>query len=228
MRSAVVLGVSSAVVLAAASAVAGAVAGVPIGAAVGITLGTIAGVTYGRAVQGVGAYDIGSWRGRLAFVLDHTWSLPNTFVGALFLAGNLLAGNRIDVPASRGHNCVHLVGGVIPGYLTTIGTVIAGIAPAAHPHEHGHIAQARALGPLYIPSVLVHYVVVTLVPYWLVRHDHERFPLRGVRGYFVDGVYLHVWHEAWCYRRHGPQRRPRDVRGSEKLMASGDGAGRGT
>lgn len=183
----------------------GVIAGGPAGVVI-VVLGVPLGLVFGWFAWQADSYDLRSPRGLLAFVVDHTWSLPNTYVGAGFLGVNLLLRNSISIEYSRGHNCVHLTNGVFPGYLTTIGPVIAGVAPSVHPHEHGHIMQARLFGPLYFPLIAVHYAIVVVLPYWLIYHDRKAYPVRLLRSYFLNGVYPHVWHEAWCYRRYGPER----------------------
>jgi hypothetical protein len=182
-----------------------------VGLVAGALVGGVPGAILGWAVARWEPYDVRRGRGLLAALVDVTWSLPNTWAGAVFLGVNLLRGNRVEPSLTRHAGAVHLVGGVFPPiagvrYVTTIGTVIAGVAPAVHRHEHGHILQARLFGPLYLPLVAAHYVVATVVPYWWLYHDHERYPITDVGSYLTRGVYHHVWHEEWCYRRYGPPR----------------------
>jgi hypothetical protein len=206
-----VAGTVAAVVLAGATGSVGYALGAVVGLAVGLVVGGVAGAVFGWAVATARPYDFSAGIGILRYVVDLTWSLPNTLLGAVYLTGNLVAGNRVERHYSLHSGCVQLTRGVFPriggvSYLTTIGTVIAGVAPAVHAHEHGHVLQARIFGPLYVPLVLINYVLATVVPFWWLYHDHSRYPIREFGAYFLDGVYPHVWNEAWCYRVYGPPR----------------------
>jgi hypothetical protein len=201
-----VAGVIAAAFLVGATSLVGVLVGGPIGLVVGLVVGAPLGVVFGWAIGSARAYDLRSRRGVLAYVVDLTWSLPNTLAGALFLAGNLALGNQIDRTHTPGRRCVHLGRPTFPGYLTTIGPVIAGVNEAVHAHEHGHILQARIFGPLYLPAVVANWMVATVLPFWLLYHDHAKYPITSPRAYFFDGVYPHNWNEAWCYRRYGPRR----------------------
>jgi hypothetical protein len=195
--------VSPALLLGAAVAI-GAVAG-PVGVAAGLLICALPALVLGRAFAAARPYPT-SPRGLMIFLVDHTWSLVNTLAGAVFLTVAQRAGNRIDPDWSRGSGTVHLAAGVFPGYLTTIGTVIAGIDPPVHRHEQGHVFQARLFGPFYLPLVAANYVLATVLPYWWPFHDRVKYPITDLRSYLQRGVYPHVWHEAWCYRVYGPPR----------------------
>ncbi len=172
-----------------------------VGWLVGLLVGLVLGGFYGWAVAAAPVYDWTSARGVVAFVADHTWSLPNTLVGAMFLGVSLAFGNRLERDLS-GH--VGLRSPAIPGYAgTTIGPVQAGTGTGVDRHEAVHVYQARLLGPLYLPLVGLAFVVATVLPYWWLYHDHAGRPIRGVRGYFTRGVYPHTWHEEWAYRVEG-------------------------
>jgi hypothetical protein len=142
-------------------------------------------------------------RGMTSLLVDLTWSLSNTVAGAGFLALNLLRHNRIDCAFSRGRATIGLEHGMIPGFATTIGPVQAGTGMNVDGHEAVHVFQARLLGPLYLPLVVLNYVVATLLPYWLIYHDHEAAPITNPSTYFMRGVYPHCWHEEWAYRVQG-------------------------
>ncbi|GAA5102573.1 hypothetical protein [Haloechinothrix salitolerans] len=168
-----------------------------LGLAVGLCLSAV----YGWAVAVAPVYDLRSSRGVVAFVVDHTWSLPNTLVGAVFLAVSVAFGNRLDRGFS-GH--IGLRSPAIPGYAgTTIGPVQAGTGTGVDRHEAVHVLQARLFGPLYLPLVGLNYAVATALPYWWFYHDHAARPIRGIRAYFTRGVYPHTWHEEWAYRVEG-------------------------
>lgn len=195
-------GAVSALLVAAGSGVLGLLTG-PIGAVVCAAIGLALGAVYGWAVALGGPYDFGSPRGVLAFLVDHTWSMPNTVAGTVFLLVNLVRGNRLDmdVTTHRGHVCLR--DGALRGWVTTIGPVQAGSGVHINRHEAVHVLQARIFGPLYFPLVGVNYLVATVLPYWLLYHDRTARPIRGARDYFRRGVYPHTWHEEWAYRVEG-------------------------
>jgi hypothetical protein len=206
-----VAGLVAAIVLAGATGFLGYLIGGTIGVLIGLAIGAILGAVFGWAVSTSQSYDLGSARGIVMYVVDLTWSLPNTLLGALYLALNLMVGNKLERTYSRHSGSVQLANGVFPKmrgitYLTTVGTVIAGVDPAVHAHERGHIFQARIFGPGYVPLVLANYVLATVIPFWWLYHNHTKYPIRQVAAYFMDGVYPHVWNEAWCYRVYGPPR----------------------
>ncbi len=206
-----VAGVVVAVVLAGATGFLGYLVGGVTGLLIALAIGAAVGTVFGWAVTTSQSYDLTSPLGLVKYVLDLTWSLPNTLLGAIYLSLNLVFGNRLERGYSRHSGCVQLVKGVFPEmngitYLTTVGTVIAGVDPAVHAHEHGHVFQARLFGPLYVPLVLANYAVATVLPFWLLYHNHTRYPIKKFAAYFMDGVYPHTWNEAWCYRVYGPPR----------------------
>lgn len=216
-------GVVAAVVPAGVGGALGALAGGGSGLVAGLVAGGVPGAVFGWAVAAFVPYDLTSARGIARYVADLTWSLPNTWLGAVLLTGNLLAGNRVIADLSRYGGTVHLARGTLPAmggvrYVTTVGTVVAGIpaapddsacstaARALLAHERGHVLQARLLGPAYVPLVLVNYAVAAVLPFWWLWHDHAAYPIRSVAAYFQHGVYPHVWNEEWCYRAYGPRR----------------------
>ncbi|GAA0257433.1 hypothetical protein GCM10010492_67990 [Saccharothrix mutabilis subsp. mutabilis] len=144
-----------------------------------------------------------SARGRLAAVIDFTWSLPNTAAGVVFLVYALARGNEIDYEFSRHRGVLGLREGVIRGFATTVGPVQAGVALGVDEHEAVHVLQARLFGPLYLPLVAANWVLATVLPYWLLYHDRRRAPIDSVTAYFQRGVYPHCWHEEWAYRVQG-------------------------
>ena len=156
-------------------------------------------VPFGLAVA-VGEPYHGSALGVWRCIVDATWSVPNTWAGALYYAVNRLTGNVHDAARSRGAGSIWLVNGVFPGFATTIGTVKAGSGPGVDRHEELHVFQARLFGPLYLPLVAVNYVLATIAPYWLLVRPPSRRPVSGFSSYFMHGVYPHVWNEIWAYR----------------------------
>ncbi|MEU4443472.1 hypothetical protein AB0K14_08320 [Actinosynnema sp. NPDC050801] len=165
-------------------------------------IGGLLGAFHGAWAWRIRLYPRGP-RGVALAVVDATWSLPNTIAGAAFLAWALARGNRVDAEFSRHRGTLGLRDGVIKGFATTVGPVQAGIAMGVDDHEAVHVLQARLFGPLYLPLVLVNWVVATVLPYWLLYHDREAAPIDGVGAYFQRGVYPHCWHEEWAYRRQG-------------------------
>ncbi len=197
-----VAGVVSAVVHVLAGGLLGGLLTGPVGLLAGAVAGLVPGVVFGGAVAATGVYPRGA-RGFLLFVVDHTWSLPNTALGGVYLALHLAVGHTLDGPGSR-HACrVSVVEGVWARYATTLGTVCAGSSPRVQRHEDTHILQARLLGPLYLPLVAANYALFTVAPVWWLWHDHAGAPIDRVRRYFEVGVYPHVWHEAHAYRVQG-------------------------
>ncbi|SCL35130.1 hypothetical protein GA0070616_5146 [Micromonospora nigra] len=195
-------GFVSALVHTVAAAVLGLLVGGPVGLLVGAGLGLVVGGVFGWAVASARVYGPDS-RGVFLFVVDHTWSLLNTVVGAVYLALHLVVGHSLDRAGSQRSCRVNVVEGVSPRYATTLGTVCAGSGPAIQRHEDVHILQARILGPLYIPLVVANYVLFTIAPVWLLWHDHQGAPINRFTRYFEIGVYPHVWTEAIAYRVQG-------------------------
>lgn len=195
-------GIISAIVLAGAVGVFGLLVGGGLGFLIGALIGLALGAVYGWAITAVRAYDYGSAGGIVAYVVDHTWSVLNTLVGALFLAGNVVFGNKLDRTFSQ-RGVVGLQNGVFPGFATTIGTVQAGTNMGIDDHEAVHVLQARIFGPLFIPMVLVNYILATVLPYWLLYHDRTARPITGLFTYFKRGVYPHTWNEEWAYKVQG-------------------------
>ncbi|MEV4415049.1 glycine zipper family protein [Catellatospora sp. NPDC049609] len=180
----------------------------PAGALVGGAVAAVAAVPYGWAVGRVRAYQPTA-HGVGLFAVDHSWSLVNTCAGAVFLTANLARGHRLDPSACRHRGRVNLREQAIRGYATTVGNVVAGATAACERHEDVHVRQARLFGPLYLPLIAANYALFTVLPVWWLYHDHAGYPITGPRRYLDRGVYLHVWHEAWAYRRdvrdrHGP------------------------
>lgn len=192
----------SAVLLGGWASLFGAMVGGVIGVVVLGALGLALGALYGLSAGSARAYE-GSVRGVAVFALDHTWSVLNTGLGALFLLVNLLRGNGVDAEFTRHRGHLGLREGLLRGWSTTIGPVQAGTDHRLDRHEAVHVLQARLFGPLYFPLVGVNYVVATVLPYWLLYHDGTARPIDGVRAYFRRGVYPHTWHEEWAYRVQG-------------------------
>jgi hypothetical protein len=169
----------------------GALLGGPVGALAGFVTGAVFGLALAR-----GQVYPPTARGAALFALDHSWSLPNTVAGSIYLAAQ---GKRhLDQEATIHSGRIYVRQQFIPGYATTVGTVIAGCTPRLKAHEDLHVRQARILGPLYLPLVVLGYVLASVFPYWFFHRDRDK--VKGPVSYFSCGVYPHVWHELWAYR----------------------------
>jgi hypothetical protein len=182
--------------------------GVLIGLLLGGVVGAIAGAVvlglfalpYGMAVAEGRMYAgdaLGIWR----FVLDATWSVPNTAAASIYYGVHRMTGNTHDVAKTYHSGAIWLVKGVVPKYATTIGTVKAGSNDHIDEHEMIHVFQARLFGPLYLIGVGLNYVVATILPYWLLFKNRRK--ITGFGSYFEDGVYPNVWNELWAYKVAG-------------------------
>jgi len=180
----------------------GTVLGLLVGGTIGaVILGVISlgfAVSFGRTVAVARPYE-GGW-GIWRLVIDATWSSLNTWAGAVYFGIHRLTGNTYDVAKSAGRGSIWLKKGVVAKYATTIGTVKAGSSDSIDRHEEIHIFQARLFGPFYMPLVILNYVIATIIPYWLLFRDKQRYPITGFGSYFENGVYPHVWNELWAYR----------------------------
>jgi hypothetical protein len=138
-------------------------------------------------------------RGVGRWLVDSTWSAPNTLAGALFLAHQRARGNSVRPDRTAGSGTIDLARAAIGGYATTVGIVVAGSRPRLDPHERVHITQQRMLGPFYGPLVVLDYLRLIVVPTWWRDHDHDTAPIVGPTSYLQRGVYRRVWHERWAY-----------------------------
>lgn len=184
------------------SATTGAVLGAlfgPIGASIMGLLGAVLGAVHAWALVSTGCLPatLRSW---LVLLIDNTWALPNTILASLYLLANLLNGNPLERERCTGRSSLVLENGVMTGFATTIGAVEAGTNDYNAEHEMVHVLQARIFGPLFYPLVGIGFVIATVMPFWLLYHDHGARPIASVRDYFMNGVYPHAWHEEWAYR----------------------------
>lgn len=166
-----------------------------------------------------GAYDVyglpGSPSGWALLAVDLTWALPSTVAGAVlanlvypFFAAPSLADSRdsgwlvYQAPPER-------TSGFGRDVLQTIGTVNIG---GRGRHEHVHLAQARKLGPLYLPAVLLGYVATTLVQFgftgsvgqvlWILRRRPRPWlvaPAASAVGGLWGWIYYQTPIERWAY-----------------------------
>ncbi len=184
------------------AALGGLVAGVASGrrdlAVVGTAVAGAVSAPYAAAVARHRPYSLDAL-GAARWLVDSTWSAPNTLAGALFFAHQRARGNRVRPARTRGSGTVDLARQAIPGFATTVGTVVAGSRERIDAHERVHVSQERVLGPFYGPLVALDYLRLIALPTWWRRHDHESSPITGPRTYLQRGVYPRVWHERWAY-----------------------------
>lgn len=173
--------------------------GIP-GAIAGGAIGAITGAVHGWRMAAAESYDWTSGYSWLAFLLDNTWSLPNSALASLFATINL--GNSVDKGLSK-HSTRLIMKTGLGSYDQTWGNVTAGTQVPTH--EGVHVLQARIFGPLFYPSMAAHYVFNTVLPYWLIYHKYK-YPNAKITGfitYFSRGVYPHTWGEEWAYSVEG-------------------------
>ncbi len=174
------------------------------GGIAGAATGAVTGAIHGWAMADAHSYDWGSIGGWAGFLADNTWGLPNSMVGSLFATANILGGNPIDRAKSSGSNALMFENEWFSGYATTQGNVIVGTKGLSHAvleHELTHVLQARLFGPVFFPSMIAHYIINTIFPYWLLYHNtrYPNTPIRSFGEYFTRGVYPHTWAEEWGY-----------------------------
>jgi hypothetical protein len=173
-----------------------------IGLAVGAVIGLLFGLLYAWAVAAGSVYSR-TVTGVLLFLVDHTWSLLNTVAGTIYLAAHLLVGHSLDRAASKDSGRINVTEGMGAGVAMTVGNVVAGANPSIQRHEDVHVMQGRVLGPLYLPLLVLNYIMFTIFPIWLIYHDRANRPINSVGRYFVVGVYAHVIHEEIAYAVQG-------------------------
>lgn len=162
-------------------------------------IGGVMGAIHGGYMAAAGTYDLRSVGGIIQFVDDNTWSLPNSVVASLWATLNVW--NKIEATTSAGTGTLYLKTGWFGDYDTTFGNVTVGtVVPK---HEAVHALQARIFGPAFYPIFVASYVIVTLLPYWLIYHRHATAPIKSVLKYFKCGVYPHTWFEEWAYAVQG-------------------------
>lgn len=172
---------------------------------IALALGIIAGV--------LGSYELTTLRGWALLLIDNTWALPSTLLGAV--VGNLIY-PFFGSPSrafSAGQEWVSYKARGASGFgvdvLQTIGTVNIG-GPGNH--ERVHLLQARILGPAFLPVVGVSYVVTSLLQLawsvtiglllWLAKvrdKPYFRPPSRSAVSGFWGWIYYATPLELWAY-----------------------------
>ncbi len=174
------------------------------GGVLGGMAGAFTGMIHGFTMADAHSYDWSSLSGWMGFLADNTWGLPNSMVGSLFATANIMGGNPIDRTNSRNSGALMFENEWFSGYATTLGNVIVGTKGLAHDvleHEQAHVLQARIFGPVFYPTMIAHYAINTILPYWLFYHNkrYPNTPIRNFGEYFSRGVYPHTWAEEWGY-----------------------------
>jgi RHS repeat-associated protein len=179
-------------------------AGAVVGGLPGAIAGFATGAFHGWSMASAHSYAWDSASGWAAFLVDNTWALPNSVVGSLFATANVIGGNPIDRNNSRGSNALMFENEWFSGYATTLGNVMVGtkgLPTDVLRHEQSHVLQSRIFGPVFYPSMIAHYAINTILPYWLFYHS-KQYPNRPITSfgqYFTRGVYPHTWAEEWGY-----------------------------
>jgi hypothetical protein len=142
------------------------VVGRPVDPLVVLVFGAGFGLLYGLMAGLLLSYDLSKHRGVLALINDLTWSLPNTLAG-FFLANPVyifFGKPSRELSKDEGWIAYKARPGRTSGLgidvLQTVGTVNIG---GAGKHEKVHLLQARIFGPLFIPIVIVNYILTGLL-----------------------------------------------------------------
>lgn len=199
-----------------------AVVGAAFAGAVGWTVGLMVPAAVVGGLNGAigGGRRIYRWRspsGVAAFVLDSTWALVTTtsaLVPHLVAAVQRDPQNYRTALSERANRHVYARGfRMRRGFLLTVGNVVNGAAPGrgrtdqiVADHEHVHVWQTRAFGPLF-PLLYGGWMVVGSAVgalSWLVRPKHRPFAAS------VDAwAYYRNPFEWWAYSREGRWPPPR-------------------
>ena len=125
-----------------------------------LLVGVIFGLLYGLMAGLLRAYDLATHTGVLTLIVDLSWSFISTIIG--FVLGNsiyIFFGNPSRALSENEGWIVYQARGT-SGFgvdvLQTIGTVNLG---GAGKHEKVHLLQARILGPVFIPLIIVSYII---------------------------------------------------------------------
>lgn len=192
--------------------------GHPVGTQPALIAGGVIGGLYGILAGAVLGYDLDSGAGWFAFIIDHTWSLPNTVFGMLTGSWIYLLFGSPSRALSAGHNWVAYAprGGSGFGHsvLQTVGTINIG---GAGQHERMHVLQARLFGPLYLPLFAANYVVTALIQILftctigaiLAKTGHRRTawlepPSQSAVQGFFGWIYYATFFELWAYGAGNP------------------------
>jgi hypothetical protein len=189
------------------------IAGQPVNPIVVLIVGLIFGLLYGLMAGFLLSYDLSQPLGVLALIVDLSWSLPNTLLGFIVANPIYFLFGKPSRELSRNESWISYKARGTSGFgvnvLQTVGTVNIG---GRGNHEKVHLLQARIFGPLFIPIVVVNYVLTGLlqilftVTIGLILKRTGKRPTAylqppgnsAVSGFF-GWIYYATFFELWAY-----------------------------
>jgi hypothetical protein len=181
-----------------------------------LLIGLVFGLLYGLMAGLLRSYDLSTPAGVGLLLLDLTWSVISTIVG--FVLGNVVY-IFFGTPSrafSENQGWISYEPRGTSGFgvdvLQTIGTVNLG---GEGKHEKVHLLQARILGPLFIPLVIVSYIITGAIQVFFTitlgailkatgaRDTAYLCPPAGPDGSAVPGFFGWIYYatpiELWAY-----------------------------
>ena len=164
--------------------------------------GSLLTVVSGIIAHELSIYDFDDPRGRTAFVLDYSWGLTGTALGAALQIVNTFIIPNSDYDATLSEQVGFFVynGGIVffPGFITTLGNVTtngSGNVDVVENHEAVHVWQSRIFGPFFQVSYVAWLaggaIVGTAV--WLTDTNEDWYSLVETAAYYDN-----PW-EVWAY-----------------------------
>ncbi len=164
--------------------------------------GSVLTVVSGIVAHELSIYDFEDPRGRTAFVLDYSWGLTGTALGAALQIVNtfVIPDSDYNDALSRDVGFFVYDGGIVffPGFITTLGNVTtngSGNVGVVEDHEAVHVWQSRVFGPFfqisYVAWLAGGAVVGTVV--WLTDTNEDWYSLVETAAYYDN-----PW-EVWAY-----------------------------
>ena len=164
--------------------------------------GSLLTVVSGIVAHELSIYDFNDPRGRTAFVLDYSWGLTGTALGAALQIVNTFFIPNSDYDATLSEQVGFFVynGGIVffPGFITTLGNVTtngSGNVDVVENHEAVHVWQSRIFGPFFQVSYVAWLaggaIVGTAV--WLTDTNEDWYSLVETAAYYDN-----PW-EVWAY-----------------------------
>jgi hypothetical protein len=177
------------------------------------------GLAYGLQAGIFGIYPLPRFKGWLEFVVDMTWSLPNTIFG--FIIGNCIYpffGNVSKNLSKDSGWIVYMPPAGSSGFgkkvLQTLGTINIG---GAGQHERMHLLQARIFGVFYLALFGLNYIITFTIQVlwtftlggllWLLKvreKPYFRPPSRSAVKGFFGWIYYATFFELWAYAAGNP------------------------